>query len=158
MIAWMKSRMKAKKSACRPVQFALEVNQVLKSLHEETFGADSPSVTTRILPYLPDIDLVSYSAYDSQHTPYFKECLQLIKSNTVSPIYIGEFGCDELSVPAIKIQGSVINIISTASDMGCLFALVWQIYNNEPGSMFGLLNDKNEPTVVGKMMMNYLKQ
>jgi len=112
---------------------AAEVNLVRIALDEQR-----PTVTDRVLPHAP-VDLVSYSAWDTQGDPQlFRRALDYIARHApdrkpfgAHNVYIGEFGMPENDRPAEHLRQVIPGVIDTALDWGCPLVIYWQLYCNE---------------------------
>lgn len=126
---------------CR-VFHAAEVNLVKRCL--PTFGG-RPGVATEILPHVP-LDLVSYSAYDSQLNPgEFRSTLQLLADRLAAKdgvdqrfggrpgrIFVGEYGFPENHPDAKRILLPMVeNVLRVSTEFGCHWTFFWQLYCNE---------------------------
>ena len=125
------------------VLHAAEVNLVKQALPQH---GRRPGVATDVLPYVP-LDMVSYSAYDSQHEiDTFPAAMAFLaehmppKDGTdqrlggrVGRVFVGEYGFPE-NHPHVE-QGllpMVENVLRTATESGCRWTFFWQLYCNEP--------------------------
>jgi hypothetical protein len=112
---------------------AAEVNLVRIALED-----GRPTVADRVLPHT-DVDLVSYSAWDTQDDPQrLRQALDFIARHTPDKepfgrhnVYIGEFGLPENERRVEQIQRVIPGVIDTAVDWGCPFVVYWQLYCNE---------------------------
>jgi hypothetical protein len=112
------------------VLHAAEVNQVRLALLE-----DLPTVANRVLPKVR-VDLVSYSAYDTQEDPQMlRRALDYIADHMVGggkgKVYLGEFGLPETRVGPERVRKVLPEVIQTAMDWGCPYVVLWQTYCNE---------------------------
>ncbi|MHC4180519.1 MAG: hypothetical protein ACYSWU_23715, partial [Planctomycetota bacterium] len=116
---------------------ATEVNLVKIAIRD-----GRPTVSNRVLPHTR-VDLVSYSAWDTQGDPQeFRAALDYIARQVPDRapfgrrnVYIGEFGLPENDRPLLEVQRTVRNVLSTALDWGCPYVVYWQLYCNEPRSV-----------------------
>ncbi len=141
MIRWMSARQRGVARARKEntisgarVFNACEVNLVRQSQLK-----DESSVTKDVLPKV-DVDLVSYSAWDTKNSPaQFVEALAFIakskfqSSTSDEPsVYVGEFGMPESECsPEMALEISRAMLIE-AQKFGCPYAVYWQLYCNEP--------------------------
>ncbi len=92
-----------------------------------------------MLPHI-DVDLVSYSAWDTKDSPkHFAEALAFIaKHKTVTQVlgnhgvYVGEFGMPESECSAKDAFERTSAMLFEADRFGCPYAVYWQLYCNEP--------------------------
>lgn len=141
MIRWLAARQRGVALGCAEVPWsnskvrhACEVNLVWQAMQ-----GGEPSVVTHILPNV-DVDLVSYSAWDTKDNPSrFSEALSFISSHKRLPdtdgkcgVYIGEFGLPESeATPEIAFERTR-DLLAKSVEFGCPFAVYWQLYCNEP--------------------------
>ncbi|MBN2475819.1 MAG: hypothetical protein JXB62_14500 [Pirellulales bacterium] len=112
---------------------AAEVNLVRIAMLEHR-----PTVTTDVLPHTR-VDLVSYSAWDTQENPQeFRRALDYIARYAPDRdpfggrnVYVGEFGLPENERSAEQMRRVVPDVIDTAVAWGCPFVVYWQLYCNE---------------------------
>ena len=112
---------------------AAEVNLVKIALKE-----GRPTVTDRVLPRAR-VDLVSYSAWDTQDNPaLLREALDYIARHVPDRrplgqrnVYLGEFGLPENEFPRGQVRRTISEAMKTAIDWGCPYVVYWQLYCNE---------------------------
>ena len=100
---------------------AAEVNLVKIAMRD-----GRPTVSNQVLPQTC-VDLVSYSAWDTQGDPKeFRAALDYIARQVPDRapfgrrnVYVGEFGLPENDRPLPEVQRTVRNVLSTALDWGC---------------------------------------
>jgi heme-degrading monooxygenase HmoA len=141
MIRWLRARQRgvARARAEFPksrahVYHAAEVNLVANAMERGW-----PSVTTDVLPHV-DVDLVSYSAWDSSEDPEkFRKSIAFIRSHKTRTepfgergVYIGEFGVPEAGHAPEEVLRKVRSMIQVAREERCPYAVYWQLYCNEP--------------------------
>lgn len=115
------------------VLHAAEVNLVRASMVD-----GRPGVANRVLPQV-ELDLVSYSAWDTQDDPEtFRKALDFIASHAhtrAAPgrrgVYVGEFGLPENEFGAETAERVVSGALRTAEEWGCPYIVYWQLYCNE---------------------------
>jgi len=115
------------------VYHAAEVNLVAQSMND-----GRPGVVNSVLPYT-NLDLVSYSAYDTESSPTgFGEALDYIAMNMPDSaafgnknVYIGEYGLPENDSGLEAVQNTVQNVVETALAWGCPYIVYWEVYCNE---------------------------
>ncbi|MDO4557377.1 MAG: hypothetical protein Q4C47_00220, partial [Planctomycetia bacterium] len=130
-------------SLCR-VYHAAEVNLVGRCLnrHGNRPGVATQVITSREAP----LDLVSYSAYDTQqNSGDFRASLELLADHLpIKPeidghcggrrgrVFVGEYGYPENAPDAEQILPTVVeNVQRIAAESGCLWTVFWQLYCNE---------------------------
>lgn len=115
------------------VRHAAEVNQVKRSLFD-----GRRNIVDTVLPFT-NVDLASYSAYDSQQDPAaFRASLEhLAASLKPKPgidgcrVYVGEYGIPETSAGLGKVQRTLPQVVDIALAFGCPYVLYWELYCNE---------------------------
>jgi hypothetical protein len=116
------------------VYHAAEVNLVVQAMRQKR-----PGVVDRVLPHTK-LDLVSYSAWDSQGDPNtFRAALDFIAAHVPDRapfggrnVYVGEFGAPENDFAPAKVRATVQNVVKAALDWGCPYVIYWQLCCNEP--------------------------
>jgi len=91
-----------------------------------------------VLPHTR-VDLVSYSAWDTQGDPaLLRSALDDIARHTPDRepfgdrnVYVGEFGLPENEHPRARVQETLRGATETAIDWGCPWVVYWQVYCNE---------------------------
>jgi hypothetical protein len=141
MIRWLAARQRGvhRARADRPdtsarVFHACEVNLVRQSL-----ARGEPGVTPDVLPQV-EVDLVSYSAWDTKDSPAaFAEALHFIARHqrATEPfgargVYVGEFGLPESEASPAQVLERTSALLAEARRFGCPYAVYWQLYCNEP--------------------------
>ena len=164
MISWIKSRQSGI-DRYRKNNIIIEDN-VFHAIEINRIGVHK--MITDIIPHIR-IDLVSYSCYDSQENPVlfennikyilsqikrernytFKQIPECLKRFRV-PLYIGEFGLSHNNNYENHIINTLNNVFHTSSKYELPFINFWNLYNNEPNRMYGLIDDKNTKTVSAK--------
>jgi hypothetical protein len=107
-----------------------------------------PGVTNQVLPGT-NVDLVSYSAWDTQgDSDAFRRALDYIANHApdrppfgARNVYVGEFGAPQNEWPLERTQKTVCNVVGQAIDYGCPYIVYWQVYCNE------LRHGDTKPTV-----------
>lgn len=143
MINWLNIRQKAVDDAMANVPHTnvnvylyCEVNRVLDTVN------DSPPYTNRVInsvvPYVTNLDYVSWSAYDLQNQTNVAGWLDyansFIPTNKAAQIpgkrlFIGEFGWGNYTE---DVQAPLIQAFDqTLFAWGCPFSFYWQLYDNE---------------------------
>jgi len=127
-------------------------------------------MTNDVIPKV-NLDFVSYSSYDTQHSPTeLKAALDYIESKlqpkTGIPgkrVFIGEYGFPSCNVSPEEQDKRSRQVMRTGLEWGCPFVLYWEMYNNEvdkDGKQrgFWLINDKNEKQPVYHSHQRLYKQ
>jgi hypothetical protein len=140
MIRWLNARQEGVDRARKEVGeagvrvfHAAEVNLVKIALRD-----DRPTVTDSVLPHT-HVDLVSYSAWDTQHDPaLLRSALDYIAKYTPDRepfgdrnVFVGEFGLPENDYPLPRVQRTVRGTVQTALEWDCPYVVYWQLYCNE---------------------------
>lgn len=140
MIGWLRARQRGVERAREQagdqtvrVFHAAEVNLVRIAMEQ-----GRPTVTTHVLPHVP-VDLVSYSAWDTQHdAALFRRALDFIADHAIDSahfgsknVYVGEFGSPENERTEQQVRRTIGNVVDTASQWGCPYIVYWQVYCNE---------------------------
>ncbi len=140
MSRWLAARQRGVEQARREnpdsdvrVYHAVEVNLLRPSME-----SGMPCVLTHVVPHVHP-DLVSYSAWDTQHDPeLFRRSLDFIAQRAPdSPpfgdknVYVGEFGLPENEHSQEDVTRLIRNVVSVGIDWGCPWVIYWQIYCNE---------------------------
>lgn len=157
MILWLQTRQNAIEAARRDtphhdvsVWNYATVNRVVSKME----GA--PCVTNSVLPHV-NVDYVGYSSYDALRAGNLEEALDYIESKmrpkpeiAGKRLFLDEFGFAQHDCGGAQAQAQKSrDVLKTALQWGCPFALYWQLYCNEKredGSHkgFWLINDQNE--------------
>ncbi|MHC4398104.1 MAG: hypothetical protein ACYTG0_00315 [Planctomycetota bacterium] len=140
MIRWLNARQQGVERARTEIEtrdvrvfHAAEVNLVRIAMED-----GRPTVTDRVLPHAP-VDLVSYSAWDTQADPErLRRGLDYVAAHAPDRepfgrhnVYIGEFGLPENDQSPERVRRVVDGVISTALGWGCPYVIYWQLYCNE---------------------------
>jgi hypothetical protein len=140
MIDWLrarqagvdKARAEAEHESVR-VFHAAEVNLVAIGMND-----GRPTVTDQVLPEAA-VDLVSYSAWDTENDPaMLRKALDYIARHAPDRppfgdrnVFLGEFGQPENERSEAQVRGRLPATIRTAVDWGCPWVIYWQVYCNE---------------------------
>lgn len=148
-----------------------EVNIVIDDL----YNPGRNSMVGEVLPNLDvatRIDAVSYSSYDSATVPpgspafpgEFRNALNHIK-NTLSGktsgllsdyVFVGEHGYTSAQFNEAQAAERAEAVIEESVDFGCPFVLYWQMYNNEVGDEFWLVDDSNQKVAAWEVHQDFL--
>lgn len=181
MTKWFQIRQRAiadakdkSKSKNVNVYYYIEVNLAVKGMEGKT------CITKDILPNV-DVDLVSYSSYESSKKKDYqanKESLSKVLNyieGQLKPIeglpfkrrvFIGEYGghaFDNKPETHLKQFDNVKDIMQISLEEDLPFALHWQMYNNEytedgKSKNMSLINEKGEKRPLYYLHQNYYKQ
>lgn len=158
MIDWLAARQRGVDQARVEVKdtdvriyHAAEVNRVAIGMEEQR-----PCMTNRVLPHVA-LDLVSYSAWDTQDDPVrLKKALDYISSHSPArkefgtrKVYLGEFGKPESETSAEDVHKNVRECIAVSRDWGVPYAFYWQAYCNEPIKEVASPSEVNNEKVKG---------
>ena len=145
MIKWLNARQAGVNKAREEfgqngvhVYHAAEVNRVVKSMLE-----GKSNMVNKVIPFT-NVDLVSYSAYDSifailvglddQLGPaidYIKKHLPPSAVFGDNSVYLGEFGIPENEYTEEQIKKVLPNSVQVALDKKCPYIVYWELYCNE---------------------------
>ena len=161
MRSWANCRQRAIDDARRDtphadveVYYYVEVNRVRDAMRGRP-GNDQ-RVVNAVLPFVTNLDFVSYSAYDAQELPeaefirtmdYLAAHLSTNKAGLIPGrrVFIGEYGFGGKFPPERQAQPTR-EFQARALRWGCPFVLFWQVYNNEPDRHFCLIDPQGQPT------------
>lgn len=112
---------------------AAEVNQVKRCIAD-----GRPGVVDQVLPYT-NVDLASYSCYDTQRDPrLFRAALDYIAANLKPKpgiegcrVYVGEYGVPETASGLPAVQRTLPDVVDISLAFGCPYILYWELYCNE---------------------------
>ena len=140
---------------------AIEVNHIF---HPHTVIHD-------VIPHLR-IDLVSYSCYDTQENPvYFEQAIrgmlqlinrernycngvpQCVQSRFPVPLYIGEFGVSHHNHTREDVAKVLQDVITISKAYKLPYVNFWNLYNNEPGREFGLIDKDKHLTPSAQLFL-----
>lgn len=144
-----------------------EVNRVRDAMIN---GPDSNiRMINAVVPFVTNLDYVSYSAYDAQwlSEPEMIETLDYIESmlptnkNVAIPgrrVFIGEYGFGGDKRPPDQQLEPTRTFLHRVLRWGVPFTLYWQVYNNEPGNFYSLIDEQGKPTPVHALHVAYLAE
>ena len=172
MRSWLNARQRAVDDAKKDTPHTkvdvfvyAEVNRVRDAMLNKP-GANTRLVNA-VLPFVTNLDYVSYSSYDAQNLaePELHRTLDYIiaqmSTNKAAVIpgrrlFIGEYGFggnqrtpDQQLEPTRKYLARVLR-------WGVPFALFWQVYNNEEGNYYCLIDAHGQPTPCFVFFQDYL--
>ena len=173
MRSWLNARQRAVDDAKKDTPHTnvdvfvyAEVNRVRDAMQNKP-GANIRLVNA-VLPYVTNLDYVSYSSYDAQNLaePELHRTLDYIVAQMstnkagVIPgrrLFIGEYGFggnkrtpDQQLEPTRKYLARVLR-------WGVPFALFWQVYNNEAGNYYCLIDAHGKATPCFDFFQGYLR-
>lgn len=162
MRAWLNARQQAVDDAKRATPHTnvdvfcyAEVNRVRDAM------ADKPGRNLRlvnaVLPFVTNLDYVSYSSYDMQNLKepemvrtldYLAAHLSTNKAATISGrrVFVGEYGFGGGGRTPEAQEVPTRQYLARLLRWGVPFALFWQVYNNEKGNHFCLIDPAGQPT------------
>lgn len=170
---WLNIRQQAVDNARRDIPHTnvhvyvyAEVNRVRDAMIN---GPDSNRrLVNQVLPAVPELDFVSWSAYDGQNlsraelyrTLDFIEAHLSTNKSAVIPgrrVFIGEYGWGGTLASAEQ-EPPTRAFIHQALDWGAPFILFWQMYNNEPGRSYWLIDPDGRRTPCHHLHTRFLNQ
>jgi hypothetical protein len=143
-----------------------EANRVLDARQGQP--ANNQRVINYVVPYVTNLDFVSWSSYDGQNLStqelretldYMEAMLPTNKAGVIAGkrIFVGEYGWGgSLSISAQEPPTRAY--LKRLIDWGCPFALFWQIYNNEPDRVFCLIDPLGHPTPSYNLHQRFINQ
>ena len=172
MRGWLNARQQAIDDAKRATPHAnvdvfcyAEVNRVRDAM------ANKPGRNIRlvngVLPFVTNLDYVSYSSYDMQNLkePEMVRTLDYVVAHMPTNkaaviqgrrVFIGEFGFGDKKHPPDQQLELTRAYFARLLRWGVPFALFWQVYNNEPGNYFCLIDAHGKPTPCHHLLQQYL--
>jgi hypothetical protein len=159
MIDWLNNRQKAVDDAKNTTPHSnvdvfnyAEVNRVLDATSGNS--AINQRVINRVVPYVTNLDFVSYSSYDVMDASistlkstldYMQSMLPTNKASVISGerLWIGEYGWGALDnlTQEQKSRAYLQRLLSW--NPGPRFILFWEMYNNEANRAFWLIDSNN---------------
>lgn len=173
MIDWLNHRQRAIDDAKRDTPHTnvqvygyAEVNRVMDAL------SGDPNINQRminaVIPAVTNLDLVSWSAYEVQDAPVERlhAALDFIEAKLppgkaaaiAGPrLWIGEYGwgIPDASLQTERSRDFLHRVFQWKG--GPRFVLFWQIYNNEPGRAFWLVDDHNRKLPAFDLHQKFLR-
>ncbi len=161
MRAWLNNRQRAVDDARRDtphqdveVYLYTEVNRVRDAMVGSTNV--NQRVVNTVLPYVTNLDYVSWSSYDGQDLSrallrstldYIESNLPTNKAATISGkrVFVGEYGWGG-AYPVTGQELLTRTYLRNLIEWGTPFALFWEIYNNEPNRNFCLIDSAGKKT------------
>lgn len=164
MIDWDNNRQKAVDDAKRDTGFTnvmvyyyAECNRVRDAMVNSS--DNNERVINMVIPYVTNLDFVSYSSYDAQNlsdadlTATLNYIQARIPTNKAAVIprerlFIGEYGFSNSgNSPAAQepLTRAYMQRLLNWGGKDLPFILFWEMYNNEPGRSFELIDSNNVP-------------
>jgi hypothetical protein len=158
MIDWLNNRQKAIDDAKSDSLFTnvnvfhyAEVNRVLDARSSDP--SRNQRVINRVVPAVPELDCLSWSAYDGMNLSgaelpatldYLSSMLPTNKAATVPGprVWVGEYGWGAETPD--KQEPLTRSFLQKVLPWGPRFVLFWEIYNNEPERHFCLIDPHNQ--------------
>ena len=172
MRAWLNARQQGIDDAKRATPHTkvnvfcyAEINRVRDAMLAKP-GRDT-RVVNAVLPFVTNLDYVSYSAYDMQNLPepemvktldYVAAHLATNKTMALPGrrVFIGEYGFGGGGRAPAGQEPLTRAFLARVLRWGVPFALFWQVYNNEKGNYFCLIDAKGQPTPCYHLHKNFL--
>jgi Concanavalin A-like lectin/glucanases superfamily/Domain of unknown function (DUF2341) len=173
MIAWLNNRQQAVDDAKRDTAFTnVEVYNYAEANRVRDAMLNGPNNNQRaincVVPYVTNLDYLSYSSYDAENLNasdlyatlnYMQSMLPTNKAAVVpgARIWIGEYGWGGYSTAAQEpLNRAYIQRLLNWNDHGQVmpFILYWEMYDNEPGKNFCLI-DSNDVKTASWYLQNY---
>lgn len=173
MRAWLNARQRAVDDAKRETPHGdvdvfvyVEVNRVRDAMRGRP--GSEVRVVNAVLPHVPELDYVSYSSYDAQALKqselfktldYIESQLPTNKASVISGrrVFIGEYGFGGGKRAPDQQLDLTRAYLARVLKWGVPFALFWQVYNNEPGNFFCLVDASGMPTPCYDLHRRYLR-
>jgi hypothetical protein len=162
MRSWLNARQQAVDDAKRvtphkdvDVFFYVEVNRVRDAMRDKPDS--NVRLVNAVLPHVAAIDYVSYSSYDAQNLsePELVKTLDYIVAHTPTNkaaaipgrrLFIGEYGFGGGKRTPEQQGEPTRAYIARLLRWGSPFILFWQVYNNEKGNFFCLIDAQGKET------------
>lgn len=139
MADWLNIRQRAVDDAKRGTPHErVQVWHYTEVNHVKLAMQGRPALVNEVLPKT-DVDLVSYSAYDTQANPaMLKAALSFIESKlrpkpgiTGRRVFIGEYGFPAIRHSPAEQDRLSREVMRAGLEWGCPLILYWELYNNE---------------------------
>lgn len=139
MADWLNTRQRAVDDAKRGTPHVqVQVWHYTEVNHVKLAMQGRPALVTEVLPKT-NVDLVSYSGYDTQANPaMLKAALNFIESKLPPKpgiagrrVFIGEYGFPAIQHSPIEQDRLSREVMRAGLEWGCPFILYWELYNNE---------------------------
>ena len=173
MINWLSNRQRAVDDASRTVAHSnvwvyhyTEVNRVRDAMLNG--NTNNQRLVNAVLPYVTNIDFVSWSSYDGQNLgaadlqatlDYIDANLPDAKASAIpgKRVFVGEYGwggslSSELQEPPTRAY------MQKLIAWGTPFILFWELYNNEPGKQYWLIDTNGLKTPCWHLHQRFINQ
>jgi hypothetical protein len=139
LVDWLATRQRAVDDARRDTpHHRVQVWHYTEVNHVKLAMQGRPALVNRVLPQT-DVDLVSYSCYDTQDNPaLLKAALSFIEARlkpkpglTGRRVFIGEYGFPTAYHTPREQERRSRQVMLAGLEWGCPLVLYWQLYNNE---------------------------
>lgn len=157
---WLNNRQKAVDDARAgtphtnvQVYLYTEVNRVRDAMADQP--ATNQRVINQVVPFVPDLDFVSWSSYDGQNLSaadlamtldYIAARLPTNKTASIAGrrVFVGEYGWGGTKTAAEQ-EPVTRAYMRELVKWGCPFVLFWEMYNNEPDRKYYLIDPTGRP-------------
>lgn len=174
MRSWLNARQQAVDDAKRATPHTnvdvfvyAEVNRVHDAMRDRP--GSNVRLVNAVLPFVTNLDYVSYSSYDAQNlneAELFKTLDYLeahVPTNKASAIpgrrvFIGEYGFGGGGRPPEQQLAPHARLHRPRAAVGAPFVLFWQVYNNEKGNFFCLIDQQGQRTPCYSLHRQYLRE
>ena len=142
-----------------------EVNRVRDAMQNKP--GTNIRLVNAVLPFVTNLDYVSYSSYDAQNLkePELVRTLDYIVAHTATNkaavipgrrLFIGEYGFGGRKCPPEQQLEPTRAYLARLLRWGVPFALFWQVYNNEKDNFFCLIDAHGKPTPCYELHQRFL--
>jgi hypothetical protein len=177
MVLWENTRQKAVDDAKASVNYSnvnvfyyAEANRVRDAMLNGT--NNNVRMINAVIPYITNLDYVSYSSYDGMNLStsdlyttlnYMQSHLPTNKAGKVpgERMWIGEYGWGGYSTDTQEplTRGYIQRLLGWNYGGQCLqFILFWEIYDNEVGKNFCLIDSNNVPVAAWFLHQRFINQ
>jgi hypothetical protein len=172
MRAWLNARQQAVDDAKRvtphtnvDVFVYAEVNRVRDAMRDRP--GSNIRLVNAVLPFVPNLDFVSYSSYDAQNLKepdlvgtldYLAAHMPTNKASVIPGrrVFIGEYGFGGgKRTPEQQVEPTRA-FMARLFRWGVPFVLFWQVYNNEEGNFFCLIDAQGNLTPCYELHRHFL--
>ena len=173
MINWLNNRQKAVDDASQAVAHSnvwvyqyTEVNRVRDAMLNGS--TNNQRLVNAVLPCVTNLDFVSWSSYDGQDLgaadlhatlDYIEANLPPAKSSVITGkrVFIGEYGWGG-SLPSEAQESPTRAYMQCLVAWGAPFILFWEMYNNEPGKQYWLIETNGLTTPCWFLHQRFINQ
>jgi hypothetical protein len=143
-----------------------EVNRVRDAMVNGT--NNNQRVINTVVPYVTNLDYLSYSSYDAQNLgsadleatlDYARSKLSTNKAGVIPGvrIWVGEYGWGGSNTPDQQ-EPLSRGYIRSLLNWGCRFMLFWEIYNNETNQTYCLIDSNNVKVASYHLHQRFINQ